>query len=405
MLATFRRPDEREDGWSTPPRHEPTTSGTPSPAGFGTTLTESTYDTWFGQARPRSFTGEQLVVELPNDFTRDWIEGHFLDLVGRVARETRAAGAVVSFTVGERARASSPPEHRRRAEEHRARAAPSTSAVPGAPRSSSIRSTRSTSSSSARRTASRTPRRSRSPRRPRRRTTRSSSTAAPGSARRTSCRRSGTTCASTRGALTTRYVTSETFMNEFIDAVRERSARIEGFKRRYRNYDVLLVDDIQFIEGKERIQEEFFHTFNSLYEGGAQIVLSSRSAAARDRDARGATSLALRVGPADRHPGARPRDAHRHPAQACRDGADRDRRPRGAHVHRRARVGEHPRARRRAHARRRVLLAHRPAAHRRARRGRPPRRLPAGRSRTRGRRSRASRRRSPSGSASRSTSS
>ena len=66
------------------------------------TLTETTYDTWFGQAHPRSYNGEQLVVEVPNDFTRDWIEGHFLDLVTRAAGETETTGAVVNFTVGER---------------------------------------------------------------------------------------------------------------------------------------------------------------------------------------------------------------------------------------------------------------------------------------------------------------
>ena len=73
--------------------------------------------------------------------------------------------------------------------------------------------------------------------------------------------------------LTVRYVTSETFMNDFINSLRDK--RIEGFKQRYRNYDLLLIDDVQFFEHKERIQEEFFHTFNSLYESGSQIVMSS----------------------------------------------------------------------------------------------------------------------------------
>ena len=241
------------------------------------TLTETTYDTWFGQAHPRSYNGEQLVVEVPNDFTRDWIEGHFLDLVTRAAGETATTGAVVSFTVGERVQSRPQPAQ--------AEIPVSSKPTPSVPKTEAphkesaevelnpkytfdlfvIGSSNRFAHAAALAVAE-----------------------APAQAYNPLFIYGGTGLGKTHllqaighyvrqhsRRMTTRYVTSETFMNEFIDAVRDRGARIEGFKRRYRNYDVLLVDDIQFIEGKERIQEEFFHTFNSLYEGGAQIVLSS----------------------------------------------------------------------------------------------------------------------------------
>lgn len=74
-------------------------------------------------------------------------------------------------------------------------------------------------------------------------------------------------------ALNVRYTTAEHFTGEFVAALRNAGA--EEFKRRYRDLDVLLVDDVQFLEGKRATEDEFFHTFNALYEGGSQLVLSA----------------------------------------------------------------------------------------------------------------------------------
>lgn len=69
------------------------------------------------------------------------------------------------------------------------------------------------------------------------------------------------------------YVTSEKFTNQLINAIKDN--KNEQFRSKYRNIDVLLIDDIQFIAGKERVQEEFFHTFNTLHESGKQVIISS----------------------------------------------------------------------------------------------------------------------------------
>jgi chromosomal replication initiator protein len=75
------------------------------------------------------------------------------------------------------------------------------------------------------------------------------------------------------GNLRQRYISSESFMNELINSIR--FEKTLDFKEKYRNVDLLLIDDIQFLAGKERTQEEFFHTFNALYESQKQIVITS----------------------------------------------------------------------------------------------------------------------------------
>jgi chromosomal replication initiator protein len=234
-------------------------------------LNETTFRTWFGEAEGAELGDDAFVIAVPNDFTREWIEGHFLGLIGAAVRDTtgqeRRIQLTVSDELGARAAAAEPP--RREAGSALNPKYTFDLFVIG----SSNRFAHAAALAVAE---------------------------APAQAYNPLFIYGGTGLGKTHllqaiawyvsehsQDLSVRYVTSETFMNDFINSLRDK--RIEGFKQRYRTYDLLLIDDIQFFEHKERIQEEFFHTFNSLHEAGSQIVISS------DRPPREISTLEARL--------------------------------------------------------------------------------------------------------------
>jgi chromosomal replication initiator protein len=221
-------------------------------------LNETTFRTWFASVEGAELTDDAFVVLVPNDFTREWIEEHFLGLIRAVIRDVIGQELRVQLTVaaaiGTAAAVSEP-------------VPPETKELGLNPKYTFdlfvIGSSNRFAHAAALAVAE-----------------------APAQAYNPLFIYGGTGLGKTHllqaiaayvaeqsAELSVRYVTSETFMNDFINSLRDK--RIEGFKQRYRTYDLLLVDDIQFFEHKERIQEEFFHTFNSLHENGSQIVISS----------------------------------------------------------------------------------------------------------------------------------
>jgi chromosomal replication initiator protein len=221
-------------------------------------LNESTFRTWFSDAEGLELSDEAFRLRVPNDFSREWIEGHFLGLIDAAVRDAVGEERRIDLIVQE--------------------AAPTTEEQPPAPEPSPrveglnpkytfdsfvIGSSNRFAHAAALAVAE-----------------------APAQAYNPLFIYGGTGLGKTHllqaighyigehvRDFSVCYVTSERFMNDFINSLRDK--RIEGFKQRYRTFGVLLIDDIQFLEHKERIQEEFFHTFNTLYEAGKQIVISS----------------------------------------------------------------------------------------------------------------------------------
>jgi chromosomal replication initiator protein len=242
-------------------------------------LNPSTYETWFGGTEALEASDERLVVGVPNEFTKTWIEGHFGSLLNAAAAEHELV-VELRVAMSEAVRAA--------AAEHEAEPDPPPAPAPPPPQAGTL-----------------------NPRYtfdlfvigPSNRFAHAAALAvaeAPAQAFNPLFIYGSTGLGKTHllqavaqyvrqqhPYLTVRYVTTETVLNEFVDALRDKS--MVGFKGRYRSCDVLLIDDIQFIEGKNQLQEEFFHTFNSLYEAGKQIIISS------DRQPRELATLEARL--------------------------------------------------------------------------------------------------------------
>jgi chromosomal replication initiator protein len=231
-------------------------------------LSDGTYGKWFGDVRGLELSDNAIVLVVPSEFTRDWIESNFLGLIGAAVRDIVGDERALELRVAGGSDAA--PEVRAGSEG----IVPMVQRRSGRPESGGFNAKYTFDSfviGSSNRFAhaaalavAEAPAQAYNP---------LFIYGSTGLGKTHLLQAVAQYVAEHSSELSVRYVTSEAFVNDFINSLRDK--RTEGFKQRYRTYDVLLIDDVQFLEGKERFQEEFFHTFNSLYEAGSQIVLSS----------------------------------------------------------------------------------------------------------------------------------
>jgi chromosomal replication initiator protein len=241
-------------------------------------LNASTFANWFGAATPVEQDADRLVLAVPNEFTKTWIEGHFGSLLNAAAAEHDLV-LELRVAVSEAVAAA-------KAEAEGSEEATGDEGPPPGLRGLNPRYTfdlfvigpSNRFAHAAALAVAESPAQAYNP---------LFIYGSTGLGKTHLLQAVGQYVAQQHRDMSVRYVTTETVLNEFVDALRDKNTA--GFKMRYRTYDVLLVDDIQFIEGKDTLQEEFFHTFNSLYEAGKQIIISS------DRQPRELATLEARL--------------------------------------------------------------------------------------------------------------
>ena len=233
-------------------------------------LPATALDRWVRPCRLGGIHGDHLRIVTPNQFTRDWLVQHHAETVQAAAREVLGGNPRVTFEVDRNAPVPAAPPGRPRSSR------PIRSSPAPRPRPACPCATRSSPSWSATPTSSPRPPVRRWPIYPPRPITRLFIYGGVGLGKTHLLHAVGHQITRAYPQLLVLYISSERFTNELINAIRyDRTAE---FRAKYRNIDLLLIDDIQFLSGKERTQEEFFHTFNDLYEARKQIVMSSDAA-------------------------------------------------------------------------------------------------------------------------------
>ncbi len=239
-------------------------------------LAAPSFDAWLKNSRPVQLEGNILYVEFPNEFTKDWVEARYTNPLHKTLRQVVNRDWDIRFVIprGVKPLATTPsipePQHNRSSN-----AVAMDSSPQEAPPASSVLNRRYTFDSFVVGNSNRFAHAA-------------SLAVAEGPAKaynplflyggvglgKTHLMHAiGHHALARNPDLSVYYVTSETFTNDLITAIGKKS--MIDFRNKYRNVDILLVDDIQFVAGKESTQEEFFHTFNALYEANRQLIISS----------------------------------------------------------------------------------------------------------------------------------
>ncbi len=237
-------------------------------------LNTPTFKTWFEQTSPLGIVEHEMLVGVQNDFARDWLESRYSGLLSSALTQVTGAPMVVRFSVPGAARATgaelehvevvSPPPVIRLDETQKTMGP---DLEPNCTFDSFVVGPSNQFSYHVALAVAEAPGTAYNP---------LFIYGGAGLGKTHLLQAIGSYVRSSYPHLRVKYVTSEQFTNDFIKSIGDRDKnRTEGFRRAYRENDVLLIDDIQFIQGKETTQTEFFHTFNTLREAGKQIVMTS----------------------------------------------------------------------------------------------------------------------------------